>query len=39
MADTPKIDAPRIQIDSDWKAEAQKEKERLTKVEAEKAQS
>jgi hypothetical protein len=39
MADTPKIDTPRIQIDSDWKAEAQKEKERLTKVEAEKAQS
>jgi hypothetical protein len=34
MADTPKI-----QIDSDWKAEAQKEKERLVKVEAEKAAS
>ncbi len=32
-------DAPKIQIDSDWKAEAQKEKERLTKVEVEKAKS
>ena len=30
-------DAPKIQIDSDWKAEAQKEKERLTKKEQEKA--
>jgi hypothetical protein len=33
MAETPKI-----QIDSDWKAEAQKEKERLAKNEQEKAQ-
>jgi hypothetical protein len=30
-------DTPKIQIDSDWKAEAQKEKERLAKIEAEKA--
>jgi hypothetical protein len=32
-------ETPKIQIDSDWKAEAQKEKERLAKVEAEKAAS
>lgn len=30
-------DAPKIQIDSDWKAEAQKEKERLAKKEQAKA--
>jgi len=32
-------DTPKIQIDSDWKAEAQREKDRLAKVEAEKAKS
>jgi hypothetical protein len=33
IAMSPEDDSPKIQIDDDWKAEAQREKERLTKEE------
>ena len=39
MAETPSNEPPKLQIDSDWKAQAQKEKERLAKQEQDKAKS
>lgn len=37
MTDNTEGEAPRIQVDSDWKAEAQAEKERLASAEQEKS--
>ena len=37
MTDNTEGEAPRIQVDSDWKAEAQAEKERLASVEQDQA--
>ncbi|MCH2160922.1 MAG: DUF1844 domain-containing protein [Phycisphaerales bacterium] len=39
MTDTPDGEAPRIHVDSDWKAEAQAEKERLASVDDQKKEA